>query len=265
MGRSKPDKPNRTPTKSTQNEKQNITPAQNKTKYKESAKADKKHLSDHETDDEPLEEETIKDNAMKRMLNKAEELKNKTAETASTLQMEEMKCLLSYHEEGVEKQITKRLAEQTRKNDEDLKALKQSQVTATTMFENPYRVISYKVVEHYKNMMKASNIIFDGIFNVNTDDWQAYEYHLTKEAANPTKGWSKDIIGFQIMGQGRVINLNEIYFEIPSNMVAGLQDDLKNTKEEYMNNFDTKRYKLKALKTRLRNCLTRSFGDHIEE
>jgi hypothetical protein len=32
-----------------------------------------------------------------------------------------------------------------------------------------------------------------------------------------------------------------------------------------MNNLDTKLYKLKALKTKLRNCLTRSFGDHIEE
>jgi hypothetical protein len=57
------------------------------------------------------------------------------------------------------------------------------------------------------------------------------------------------------MGQG----------DIPSNMIAGLQDDLKKTKEEDLNNLDTKLYKLKALKTELRNCLTHSFGDHVKE
>jgi hypothetical protein len=43
---------------------------------------------------------------MKRMLKKAkkaEELKNKTTEPTSTLQMEEMKHLLAHHEEGVNK------------------------------------------------------------------------------------------------------------------------------------------------------------------
>jgi hypothetical protein len=42
------------------------------------------------TDDEPSEEESIEDDAMKRILKeakKSEELKNKTAETALTLQM----------------------------------------------------------------------------------------------------------------------------------------------------------------------------------
>jgi hypothetical protein len=42
---------------------------------------------------------------MKRILKKAkkaEELKNKTAETAMTLQMEETKRLLAHHEEGVD-------------------------------------------------------------------------------------------------------------------------------------------------------------------
>jgi hypothetical protein len=94
--------------------------------------------------------------------------------------MEEMKRLLAHHEEGVEKRITECLTEQTRKHEEDLKALKQSQAAATNMFTNPSRVISYKVSEHYKNMTKASNVIFDG----HADNWQALEDHLIKEASD---------------------------------------------------------------------------------
>jgi hypothetical protein len=63
-------------------------------------------LSDHATDDRPSEEESIEDNAMMRMLKKAknaEAPKNKTADTASTLHMEEIKRLIARHEQGVEK------------------------------------------------------------------------------------------------------------------------------------------------------------------
>jgi hypothetical protein len=134
-------------------------------------------------------------------------------------------------------------------------------VAATNMFANPSRVISFKAVRHYNNMPKAGNILFDG----NTDNWQALEYNLTNETANPTIGWSKYILGFQIMVQGPVINLLKTYFNIPSNMISGLQDDLKNTKQGDLNNLDTKLYKLKAMKNKFRNCLTHSFGDHIKE
>jgi hypothetical protein len=67
------------------------------------------------------------------------------------------------------------------------------------------------------------------------------------------------------MAQGPVINLLETYLDIPPNMIVGLQDHLKDTKEGDLKNLDTKLYKLKALKTKLRNCLTNSFSDHIEE
>jgi hypothetical protein len=67
------------------------------------------------------------------------------------------------------------------------------------------------------------------------------------------------------MGQVPVINLIENCFNIPPNMIAGLQDYLKNTKREDLSNMDTKLYKLNALKTKLLKCLTPSFGDHIEE
>jgi hypothetical protein len=40
-------------------------------------------------------------------------------------------------------------------------------------------------------MTKESDILFDG----NAKNWKAFEDHLTKEAANPTIGWSKDILG----------------------------------------------------------------------
>jgi hypothetical protein len=110
-------------------------------------------------------------------------------------------------------------------------------------------------------MTKASDVLFDG----NADNWQAFEDHLAKEATNPTMSWIKDIIGFQIMGQCPEINLIEIYFNIPPNMIAGLQDDLEDTKEGYLNNLNTELYKLKTLKTKFCNCLTHSFGDLIEE
>jgi hypothetical protein len=75
----------------------------------------------------------------------------------------------------------------------------------------------------------------------------------------------KDTLSFQIMGEGIVINLLETYFDIPPDMINGLQDDLKDTKEGDLSSMDTKLYKLKALKTKLCNCLPPSFGNHIEE
>jgi hypothetical protein len=51
-------------------------------------------------------------------------------------------------------------------------------------------------------------------------------------------------------------------------MTSGLVYDLKTTKREDTNTIDTidtKLYKLNALKTKLRNCLTQTFGDDIEE
>jgi hypothetical protein len=49
--------------------------------------------------------------------------------------MEEMKCMLAHYEQCVEKSIS----EQTRKHDEDLKAMKQSQATTKnlSMTHNP--------------------------------------------------------------------------------------------------------------------------------
>jgi hypothetical protein len=100
MGRTKPDKRNRLPVKQTQGETQNIAPANNKPGNKESTKGDRKHSSDYETDEKLSEDESVEYKATKRMLKKAkkaEELKNKTADKASTLQLEEMKRLLVHH------------------------------------------------------------------------------------------------------------------------------------------------------------------------
>jgi hypothetical protein len=49
-----------------------------------------------------------------------------------------------------------------------------------------------------------------------------------------------------------VINPLETYIDPPSHthMIAGLQDDIKDTKEGDLNNLDTKLYKLKALKNK---------------
>jgi hypothetical protein len=109
-------------------------------------------------------------------------------------------------------------------------------------------------------MTKAIDIIFDG----KPENWQAFEYHLVKESGNPTISWSNTILGFQIMGQCPVITLLKTFY-IPPNMISGLQDDLKDTKEGDLGSMNTKLYKLKALNTKLPNCLTHSFGNPIEE
>jgi succinate dehydrogenase/fumarate reductase-like Fe-S protein len=120
----------------------------------------------------------------------------------------------------VERRITERLTEQTRKHDEDLTAGKQSQAAATNMFTNhkPSRNISYKAADHYMNMTKAIKVLFDG----NADNWKSIEDHISKETANPIIGWSKCILSFQIMEQCPVINLPETYFDPPPDMIAGL-------------------------------------------
>jgi hypothetical protein len=67
------------------------------------------------------------------------------------------------------------------------------------------------------------------------------------------------------MGQGKhPINFLETYFDIPEKMTDVLNDDLKNTKEDDINNFDSKLSKLNALKDKLRNCLTPELGDDVD-
>jgi hypothetical protein len=162
--------------------------------------------------------------------------------------------MLTNHEQAREKCIVEHLDEQTRKHNEELNAMKRSQMETNNLFT------SYNMVEHCKSVTKASDILFDG----QTKNWPVFEDHLVKEAENPTIGWNKDIIGFQIMGQCPVINLLETYFDLPPNIITRLQGDLKDTKQEDLSNMDTKYYKLNAIKTKLRNCQTASFGDHIE-
>jgi hypothetical protein len=62
MGQSKPDKHHRTPTRPTNNETQNITPANNKTDSKEYTKGEKKYTSDQESNEAPSDDESNEDN-----------------------------------------------------------------------------------------------------------------------------------------------------------------------------------------------------------
>jgi hypothetical protein len=105
-------------------------------------------MSDKESDEAPSKDESTEDNTTKRLrkAKKVEEHKNNRAEKASNIHMEEMRCMLVHVEQGMEKCIIERLAEQTRKHDEDPKALKKSQAASNIMFtnNNPTRIISYK-------------------------------------------------------------------------------------------------------------------------
>jgi hypothetical protein len=94
----------------------------------------------------------------------------------------------------MEKCIAECLKKQTRKHDEELNVIKQSQMATHNLLtdHNPTRVLNYKSAEHYKAMTKASNIIFHG----KPENWPAFEDHLVKEAENPTIVWSKDILSF---------------------------------------------------------------------
>jgi hypothetical protein len=136
-------------------------------------------------------------------------------------------------------------------------------MTTNNLFthKSPSLVHDYKVVKNFKSMAKASYTLFDR----KPEIWPTFEDHLIKEAANPTIGWSKDILGFKIMGKGPEINLMESYFDIPKHMIYGLIDELINSKREDINNINSKLYKLNALKTKLRSCLTPTFGYGIEE
>jgi hypothetical protein len=79
-------------------------------------------------------------------------------------------------------------------------------------------VHEYKVAEHFKSTTKASETRFDG----KPENWPTFENHLIREAENPTIGWSKDILGFKVVGQQPEINLLESYFDIPEYMISVL-------------------------------------------
>jgi hypothetical protein len=83
---------------------------------------------------------------------------------ALTIQMGEIKRMVSHVEQGMEKCITEGLAEQNRKHNEELNMLKQSQVATNNLStsHNSTRFLSYNSAEQYKNMTKANNVIFDG-------------------------------------------------------------------------------------------------------
>jgi hypothetical protein len=66
-----------------------------------------------------------------------------------------------------------------------------------------------------------------------------------KQKTRPLDGEkSKGMLSFKIMGQDPAINFPESYFDIPENTIEVLIKDLKNTKNDEINQIDTKLFKL---------------------
>jgi hypothetical protein len=136
-------------------------------------------------------------------MEEAEVQKNKmadeAAEATTKMMHSEMKGMWAAHEKGKKEQMAKQL----RKHAVELDALKQSQMTTQNLFahKDTPLVHEYKVAEHFIFMTKASETLFDG----KPENWPTSENSLIWEATNTTIGWSKDTLGFKVMGQEQTL------------------------------------------------------------
>jgi hypothetical protein len=90
--------------------------------------------SDDEPHGDPFNDENITKKL--RILKKLEEEKDKATDKESALQIDEMKQILTNHEQDMEKCIATHLDEQTRTHDEELNVIKQSQLEINNLSIN---------------------------------------------------------------------------------------------------------------------------------
>jgi hypothetical protein len=99
-------------------------------------KRQKKNTSNHATPSyDEQHGDSFHDGNISKKLKRLEEQKNKTTYKTLTLQRNEMNRMLINHEQDMDKCIAERLDEQTREHDEELSAVKQSQMATQYIHE----------------------------------------------------------------------------------------------------------------------------------
>jgi hypothetical protein len=118
----------------------------------------------------------------------------------------------------------------------------------------------HRITAHFNTMTKASDTLFDGT----PENWPIFEHHLLTEAENPTISWNHHITHFQPDEDEKPINFLERYFDLPEDISLKLEIDLANETMADIVQVNSKLYKLRCLKTKLKNCLTPDLAMDID-
>jgi hypothetical protein len=177
-----------------------------------------------------------------------------------------------YHESEQRKQLFADVAEDTQKQFKEqgekhameIVALKRANLdtqniltTKTTMVQT---MSDHRSTDHFNAMTRPSDTLFDGT----PDKWPAFEHHLLTEAENLTISWNQDITNYQPNGNYEPFNFLERYFDLPDDMTNTLMNDLTDAKQINLVQPASQLFKLKCLKTKLKNCLTRDLAHDID-
>jgi hypothetical protein len=172
-----------------------------------------------------------------------------------------MKKLLAVFTANTQKQ----LIEQAEKHAMEIAAMKETNMEKQNLLTTkpmPAQPINdHRASAHFTVMTKPSEILS----NVKPENWPEFEHHPLNKAENPTIGWNRELLNFQLMDTTtKPFNLLEGYFDIPETMIGALHDDLQRAKQEDLMKPASQLYRLHSLKTKLKNCLTQDLALNIE-
>jgi hypothetical protein len=118
----------------------------------------------------------------------------------------------------------------------------------------------HRSTAHFNAMTKPSDPLFDRT----PENWPAFEHHLLTEAENPTISWNQDITNYQPNENPKPFNFLERYFDFPDDMTNTLMNELADAKQTDLVQPASQLFKLKCLKTKLKNCLTTNLAHDID-
>jgi hypothetical protein len=118
----------------------------------------------------------------------------------------------------------------------------------------------HRSTAHFNAMTTPSDTLFDGT----PENWPAFEHHLLTEAENLTIGWNQDINNYQPNENSEPFNFLEIYFYLPDAMMNQLMNNLADAKQIDLVQPSSQLFKLRCLKTKLKNCLTPDLAHNID-
>jgi hypothetical protein len=162
------------------------------------------------------------------------------------------------------KSTQKQLKEQREKHAMEIAAMKRANLDTQNLLTKkttPAQTMNdHRTTAHFNAMTKPPDTFFNGT----PENWPALEHHLLTEAENRTISWNQDITNYQPTEDSKPFNFLERYFDLPDNMTNTLMNELADAQIIDRISPASQLYKLKCLKTKLKNCLTTDLAHDID-
>jgi hypothetical protein len=161
------------------------------------------------------------------------------------------------------KDTQKQFKEQGEKHAMEIAAMKRenlhTQHLLTTNTTPAQTMNNHRSTAHFNAMTKPSDTLFNGT----PETWPTFEHHLLTEAESPTISWNQDITNYQPNKNSEPFNFLERYFDLPDDMRNTLMNNLADAKQIDLAQPASQIFKLRCLKTKLKNCLTTDLAHDI--